>query len=1122
MRRPKYGTIGLIVLLVSAIAATTGLANIKTSPAFAHEEHSDFMTNVEYIKGHLQQAIANKQAGSTDLAVAHATHPIEEVFALMQGPLEGVSPQRAADLQEELEALPNTIQSDTLQTLTQKVDDINAMMDEAVVVYAGEEAEELATKVAVIVGLLETAGVEYSEAVEDGEIIEMIEYQDASAFIDRANVTFASIQSEINATEAEEITGFFDQLSDGLAVNADPEDVQTLLDGIIHEMEEVVPSGNEHVDFMANLEYIRGHLAQALANKQANNIELAAAHAGHPVHEVYALIEGELAEHDPELNEELEQELTTLANQINSMTVQQVQTEVANLNTILDGAEAAAIGESEREDPAFRAMVAIALLETADLEYAEAVEDGQIIEMIEYQDSTAFITRAKSIFESIEAEMPEEEAEEVDELFVRLDNLTASNASVEEVGTVLDGISHEFEEAFGLEEEDSGYDGQAYINTIIELLDEAVVAYQAGDAQEAKALAIEAYLDNYEFIEADIEEDDAELMEKIEVDIREELVEMIDGGRPASEIASHVDMIKADLETARALVTTTEEPHETPDDHGPAAEGQTGFITNAEYIRGHLEQAIANKQTNQTELAIAHAGHPIEEVFTLMEGPLGEVDQQMAVDLKTALEALPNSIQSDTAQVVSQKVTDISDMLDEAVQAFAGEEADALNTKVGVIKGLLETAGLEYSEAVENGEIIEMIEFQDASAFISRANAMFETIQAEIDAEEAEEIADFFEQLDSSLQAKSDPANVQTLLDGIAHELDEAAPSSGGNVEFAANLEYIRGHLAKAVENKQANNTELAIAHAGHPVEEVYTLIEAAIQEQNATLNTELEESLTSLANQIDTMTLEQVQTEVSEITEMLDQAESAVLGDEMGEPEFAAQVAIAVLETAQLEYSEAVEDGQIVEMIEYQDSAAFIAQAKGIFESIKAEMPEHEAEEVVGFFEQLDSLTASNATPEQVETVIGGIIHEFEEVFGLESDEEVELDGWGYIDKIKELLDESVAAYEGGDAQQAKALAIEAYLENYEFIEADIAQENRTLMEEIEVDMRVELVQMIDDSAPAAEVEEHVNQIKTNLEVARAVVTPEFPFAIVAIAATMTLVVAMVRFRGLRLTSSF
>lgn len=75
--------------------------------------------------------------------------------------------------------------------------------------------------------------------------------------------------------------------------------------------------------------------------------------------------------------------------------------------------------------------------------------------------------------------------------------------------------------------------------------------------------------------------------------------------------------------------------------------------------------------------------------------------------------------------------------------------------------------------------------------------------------------------------------------------------------------------------------------------------------------------------------------------------------------------------------------------MIEYQDSTAFIAQAEPIFTSIEADMPDEEAEEVAEFFEQLDPLTGSNASFEEVETVIGGIVHEFEEAFGLEEEKE-------------------------------------------------------------------------------------------------------------------------------------
>jgi hypothetical protein len=123
----------------------------------------------------------------------------------------------------------------------------------------------------------------------------------------------------------------------------------------------------EHTDFITNAEYIKGHLEQAVANKQANNTELAIAHAGHPVEEVYALIEGEIEEHDAELNAQLGQSLTRLANQINTMTLEQVQTVVAEINTMLDQAEASVL-EDETADPAFNGMVAIAVLETAENE----------------------------------------------------------------------------------------------------------------------------------------------------------------------------------------------------------------------------------------------------------------------------------------------------------------------------------------------------------------------------------------------------------------------------------------------------------------------------------------------------------------------------------------------------------------------------------------------------------------------------------------------------------------------------------------------------------------------------------------------------------------------------------
>ena len=330
-------------------------------------------------------------------------------------------------------------------------------------------------------------------------------------------------------------------------------------------------------------------------------------------------------------------------------------------------------------------------------------------------------------------------------------------------------------------------------------------------------------------------------------------------------------------------------------------------------------------------------------------------------------------------------------------------------------------------------------------------------------------------------------------------------------VQFVANIEFIKGHLEQAVGNKQENSTELAKAHSGHPIAEHYSLIEEEVEEHNGELNTELKSALTALPGQVDSLSASEFQATVTEISGLLDDAkESAISAAERNDPKFNAVVMISVLEAAEHEYEEAVQNGTVKEMVEYQDANGFISRAKSIYDgSVKSAVPAHEDEEIVEFFELLDARVEAKADFGQVETAVGGIIHELAEVFELESEGTEELDGWGYIDNIKELLDHSLEVYAEGEFQAARALAVEAYLENYEFIEADIEQDDPELMEKIELDLREELTQMIDDRRPAAEIGSHIEMIKTDLETARTVVVPEFPLAVVVLASVAATVLA-------------
>jgi hypothetical protein len=86
-------------------------------------------------------------------------------------------------------------------------------------------------------------------------------------------------------------------------------------------------------------------------------------------------------------------------------------------------------------------------------------------------------------------------------------------------------------------------------------------------------------------------------------------------------------------------------------------------------------------------------------------------------------------------------------------------------------------------------------------------------------------------------------------------------------------------------------------------------------------------------------------------------------------------------------------------------------------------------------------------------------------------------------ISNIRNLLNQTLQEYENQNYTEAEAIATEAYLDNYEYVEAPIAEKNQTLMETTEVMMREDLRQLIIEKAPTEEVKEHIDNINNNLD---------------------------------------
>ena len=93
-------------------------------------------------------------------------------------------------------------------------------------------------------------------------------------------------------------------------------------------------------------------------------------------------------------------------------------------------------------------------------------------------------------------------------------------------------------------------------------------------------------------------------------------------------------------------------------------------------------------------------------------------------------------------------------------------------------------------------------------------------------------------------------------------------------------------------------------------------------------------------------------------------------------------------------------------------------------------------------------------------------------------------------ITEIRSLLNQTIIEYQNKNSSGASALVEEAYLENYEFIEAPLAEQNETLMEETEVMLREQLRDLVKSDSVETDVQTLLQKINSNLDQADQLLT--------------------------------
>jgi hypothetical protein len=105
------------------------------------------------------------------------------------------------------------------------------------------------------------------------------------------------------------------------------------------------------------------------------------------------------------------------------------------------------------------------------------------------------------------------------------------------------------------EQEEPEREPAELISTIRELLNQTMIEYNRQNYTGAADLADVAYIDNFEFLEAPLAEEDEQLMEETEITLREELSGLIEGRAQPQQVQELINQINGSLDQAEQLLT---------------------------------------------------------------------------------------------------------------------------------------------------------------------------------------------------------------------------------------------------------------------------------------------------------------------------------------------------------------------------------------------------------------------------------------------------------------------------------------------------------------------------------------------------------------------------------------
>lgn len=368
-----------------------------------------------------------------------------------------------------------------------------------------------------------------------------------------------------------------------------------------------------------------------------------------------------------------------------------------------------------KSDPLLITNALAQMLSVADEKYEEGTSKN--IET-SYQISHGIVLRVEKMFSSTD-NFDERQHTELKSFFTELDPMISSREDFVKVGTLITAIQRDMLGTQSTVNQNNLYD------VIRELYKQLLVEVNVGNYEKAEQLAIEVYLENFEYLEADIDIVDSSLLHKLEIAMREDLRNTIRQHSTSDMIEQKIEAILIDLDIAENLVSKLPKANLAPSELAVYAdkelasigsatdEQKSGVQSNIDFIRQSLQSLLIQYKEGDYQSAYTTARTAYLDSYEHVEIPLRAIDPNFTLEAEIQFAELRNLINKRADyEKVQEATVAIKRSLDESERLVSGtgtlapaiafSSSFALIFREGLESVLILGAIITYLEASRN------------------------------------------------------------------------------------------------------------------------------------------------------------------------------------------------------------------------------------------------------------------------------------------------------------------------------------------------------------------------------------------------------------------------------------